>query len=89
MTTEAQAIQINVILSVQEMYLVGHVLEVALQLLQIVSLHAEMESEQELKPVTTESQLRTIRNASMIVQDLNLAGLVQEQLGQFRLVSKN
>jgi len=78
-TMEIRAIQTNVMDLAQGMCMVGIVQEEAHQLLQIVSLSVEMAFEQDLKHVMTESPLKTIKSASMIVQDLKLAGLAQNQ----------
>ena len=58
--------QLNVKQIVLEMSLVGTVLEEVLQLLQIVSLNAETESEQVQRFVMTVLRLKTIRNVNTI-----------------------
>jgi len=83
--TETQMEPLNVIQIVQEMLLAGLVLEATPYLHQLVSLHAEMASEPGLKSVMTGSQLKTIRNASLTVRGLKLAGLARGQLDQFLL----
>jgi len=63
-----------------ETCLAGIALEETHQILQSVKLHAEMEFEQVLKPVMTESQSKILKNAILIALALRTAGLVQGPL---------
>jgi len=69
--------------------LAGIVLEGVQLLFQFVKLIAEIAFMLVLKPVMTESQLKTTKSASMIARDLRMVGIVRMMLTKSQIVQHN